>query len=156
MRNLTNHNCMPILNETIKHFIQGQKIVTICCTDEQNDPFCFSCFYTFHGKDCLLYFKSSASSMHCRLMAQKPRVSGTILPDKLNIFSVAGIQFSGTLLDASHELIQDASRLYHIKFPFAMAIPGEVFAIYLETITMTVMKNGFARKLCFQRNEDTI
>ncbi|HEX5151394.1 MAG TPA: hypothetical protein VFW07_08090 [Parafilimonas sp.] len=89
-------------------------------------------------------------------MAQKPRISGTILPDKLNIFSIAGIQFSGTLLGASHELMQDASRLYHIKFPFAMAIPGEVFGIYLENITMTVTKNGFGKKLCFQRNENNI
>ena len=149
MRNMTNHNCMPVLDETIKHFIQGQKIATICCTDEQNDPFCFSCFYSFQSKDCLLQFKSSAASRHCRLMAEKPRVSGTILPDKLNIFSVAGIQFSGTLLYASHELTEDASRLYHIKFPFALAVPGEVFAVYIETITLTVMKNGFSKKLCF-------
>src|SRR5262245_14612453 len=115
MRSLINQNCMPALNETIKHFIQGQKIATICCIDEQNNPFCFSCFYTFQNKDCLLYFKSSPASMHCRLMSEKPQVSGTILPDKLNIFSIAGIQFSGILLKASHELTEDASRLYHIK-----------------------------------------
>ena len=108
MNNSANHNSIPVLNETIKHFIQSQKIATICCSDEQNNPFCFSCFYTFQGKDCLLYFKSAASSKHCQLMAQKPRISGTILPDKLNIFSIAGIQFSGMLLQASTELIQDA------------------------------------------------
>jgi len=89
-------------------------------------------------------------------MSEKPQVSGTILPDKLNMFSIAGIQFSGTLICASHELTEEASRLYHIKFPFAMAVPGEVFVIYLETITMTVMKNGFVKKLYFQRSENSI
>jgi uncharacterized protein YhbP (UPF0306 family) len=136
---------MIMLNETIKYFLQNQKLATICCSDDQNNPYCFSCFYVFSSECCLLLFKSSALSKHCQLMAQKPRVAGTILPAKLNMFDIRGIQFSGMLLPTSHESMKNASGIYHKKFPFALAIRGDVFAIRLETIKMTVNQNGIGK-----------
>jgi uncharacterized protein YhbP (UPF0306 family) len=141
-----------MLNETIEYFIRNQKLATVCCGDEQNKPYCFSCFYAFDNTCCSILFKSSASSKHCQLMAQKPQVSGTMLPVKLNMFDIRGIQFSGTLLPNSHELMNNASAIYHKKFPFALTIRGDVFAIHLETIKMTVNRNGIGEKLNFQGN----
>ena len=33
------------MNERITEFIDGQKVATICCLDEENKPYCFSCFF---------------------------------------------------------------------------------------------------------------
>jgi uncharacterized protein YhbP (UPF0306 family) len=141
-----------MLSERVVQFIHSQKVATICCVDEQNKPYSFSCFYTFDRINCRLIFKSSITSRHSQLILEKPHIAGTILPDRLNILSLKGIQFSGITLSAAEADMHYARNLYHLKFPFAMAITGNIYAIQLDAIKMTDNAVEFGRKITWQRN----
>ncbi len=141
------------MNEIILHFVQNQKAATICCIDERGNPYCFSCFFSFNGEKGLLYFKSSSASYHVLLMIKNPVIAGTILPDKLNALAIKGIQFEGFVLPCEHLLTKESSKYYHRKFPFALAISGEVYTIQLTGIKMTDGSKGFGKKITWKRNE---
>ena len=139
------------MNETIIQFLQKQTCASICCVDEQEKPYCFSCFYAFNPEDGLLYFKSSANSHHSGLMKKNPFIAGTILPDKLNKLIVKGIQFEGILLDPLHEMVKQSGSNYLKKHPISLAIPGEVWTVQISHIKMTDSTKGFGKKIAWKR-----
>jgi uncharacterized protein len=141
------------MKERIDAFIKKQTVLSLCCVDEENQPYCFSCFYAFNEDQALLYFKSSITSYHSTLLLQKPQIAGTILPDKLNKLAIKGIQLTGHVLPFSHPMALNAATEYHRKYPFAVAIPGEVWAIQLDAVKMTDNAIGFAKKLTWKRDE---
>ncbi len=116
-------------------------------------PYCFSCFYIFNAEHGLLYFKSSAKSKHCGLLENNPFVAGTILPDKLNVLMIKGIQFEGEVLPPNHFLVNEASSFYHKKNPAALAIPGDIWIVKIESIKMTDSTFGFGKKITWSRSE---
>ena len=139
------------MNEKIIQFAQKQKVTSLCCIDETGKPYCFNCFFSFDGEEGLLYFKSSSQSNHMKLMSVKPEVAGAILPDKLNVLAIKGIQYTGILLFSNEELAKTAAKHYHKKYPFALTIPGDVFAIQLIKIKMTDSSNVFGKKIEWER-----
>lgn len=141
------------MDDSIINFLQNQSVVTICCTDDDGNPYCFPCFYAFNSSLQLLYFKSSPSSYHSVLLADKPEIAGTILPDKLNIMALKGVQFEGTVLPPNDSLMHNSSRYYYQKYPLALVIPGEVYAIQLSAIKMTDGAKGFGKKITWRRKE---
>jgi uncharacterized protein YhbP (UPF0306 family) len=141
------------MNENIIEFLQQQTCATICCVDEQQKPWCFSCYYAFNLEEGLLYFKSSATSHHSGLMKNNPLIAGTILPDKLNKVTVKGLQFEGVVLDAKHPLVAQALGNYLRKHPIALAIPGEIWVIQMSHIKMTDSTLGFGKKLTWNKGE---
>ena len=140
------------MNERIIQFAQNQKITSICCVDELGMPYCFNCFFLFDGVEGLLYFKSSPDSFHAILMAVNPQIAGTILPAKLNVLAIKGIQFTGIVLPVNHELAKNSANHYHKKYPFALTISGNVFAIQLNRIKMTGSSNIFGKKIEWERD----
>jgi uncharacterized protein YhbP (UPF0306 family) len=141
------------MNKSIIQFLKDQTCASICCTDEQGKPYCFSCFYAFHEEEGLLYFKSSPNSHHSALMKKNQFVAGTVLPDKLNKLIVKGIQFEGIVLDSQHPLMKTAASRYFTQNPLALAIPGEIWAIRIDQIKMTDNTLGFGKKITWHRTE---
>lgn len=144
------------MNKSIAQFIEKQKSCTLCCVDEAGKPYCFSCFYVFNAEHGLLYFKSSPNSKHCGIIKNSPFVAGTILPDKLNVLVIKGIQFEGIVLPSNHFLIEQASSFYHRKNPAAMAISGDIWIVKIENIKMTDSTLGFGKKITWCRNEKAV
>jgi uncharacterized protein len=144
------------MNEKINRFMQKQTCAGICCLDEKGNPYCFSCFYVFNPEKVFLYFKSSASSRHASLLNKSPYVAGTIQPDKLNTITIKGIQFEGKIVRADDFILKQAIKKYHLKFPMAIAIPGEIWIIQLENIKMTDSTIGFGKKIFWNRNEQMV
>lgn len=144
------------MEEKIVNFIQKQTCAGICCLDESGNPYCFSCFYVFNYEKGFLYFKSSDSSRHASLLKKSPFVAGTIQPDKLNKFIIKGIQFEGKIVRPDDIMLKQAIKKYHLKFPMAMAIPGEIWIIQLENIKMTDSTIGFGKKIYWNRNEQMV
>jgi uncharacterized protein YhbP (UPF0306 family) len=145
-----NHQNLSNMNEHIVDFIQKQKVATLCCVDEEKAPYCFSCFFAFDEVKHLLYFKTSASSHHGRLLQQNGRVSGTINPDKLNSLAIKGIQFSGQVVEPDDSVTADASAIYHKKYPFAYAMKGDIWTVRVTTIKMTDNTLGFGKKITWK------
>lgn len=142
------------MNKTIIDFIEKQKSCTVCCVDEAGKPYCFSCLYIFNAEHGLLYFKSSSKSKHCGILLKNPFVAGTILPDKLNVLMIKGIQFEGTVLPSNHFLVDQATSYYHKKNPAALAVPGDVWIVKIDSIKMTDNTLGFGKKITWSRSEN--
>lgn len=140
----------PIPSEIVT-FLEKQTCASICCVDEQSNPYSFSCFYAFNSAEGLLYYKSSATTRHSVLLQQNAKVSGTILPDKLKKMLVQGIQFTGRIVTAEDPLAKNAGTRYHFRFPFALAMQGEVWTIQLEAIKMTDSGKAFGKKTTWKR-----
>ncbi len=141
------------MDGVLKKFIQQQACATICCTDEEGSPYCFSCFYAFNPGGGLLYFKSSDDTYHSVLVKRNPVIAGTILPDKLNKLIIRGIQLEGEVLEPFHPLAKDAFAIYHKNIPMALAIKGKVFTIRLDVVKMTDSQLGFGKKITWKRGE---
>lgn len=150
---LTLHSHFYIMNERIVDFIKHQRVATVCSVDEENNPYCFSCFYAYDEEKQLLYFKSGASAYHSQALLNNPVVAGTIQQDKLNSLAIKGIQFTGRILDPRTDICLGAEAIYHKRFPFALAMPGEMWTIQPEVIKMTDNTLSFGKKLHWQLHE---
>ena len=144
------------MNDKIITFLKKQTAASICCVNEINEPYSFSCFFAFNGTENLLYYKSILSAYHSRILLQNPKVSGTIMPDKLNKLAVKGIQFTGLVLAENNPLCMDAFKDYHSRFPLAIAVPGTVSTIQLNQLKMTDNIPGIFKKYSWQREEKVV
>lgn len=111
------------MNDRIFTFLKKQTAASICCVNEINEPYSFSCFFDFNSKENLFYYKSNPSAYHSKILLQNSKVSGTIMPDKLNKLAVKEIEFAGVVLAENDPLCVDAFKKYHSRFPMAIAIP---------------------------------
>jgi len=142
-----------VMNETIVDFITHQRVATICCVDAEKHPYCFSCFYVFDAERELVYFKSSSNTVHSQILDRNPIVAGTIQPDKLNPLAIKGIQYTGQILHLKNELCLHAEGIYHKRYPFALAMPGNIWILQPLTIKMTDNTLSFGKKLHWQSHE---
>lgn len=139
------------MNELISHFIQQHTCTSICTLNENNTPYCFTCFFAFNSKAQLLLFKSSTDTQHSINILKNPVVAGTILPDKLNKLQIKGVQFEGEVLPFEHPLAKHAAAEYYLKNPMAVAVPGEVWTVKLQKVKYTDNTLGFGKKLYWER-----
>ena len=91
-----------------------------------------------------------------KLIKKHPVIAGTILPDKLPLLGVKGIQFEGLVLSFADRLSELGSKCYHRKYPFALVIPGEVWVIQLLNMKMTDSSKGFGKKISWTINEAAV
>jgi uncharacterized protein YhbP (UPF0306 family) len=141
------------MSRKIIDFFKKQTAASISCIDETLQPYSFSCFYAFDSENTLLYFKSSESSYHSRVIMQNPAVSGTVMPDRLNKLAVKGIQFKGEVLAMNDPLCKKSFQNYYNRFPLAVAIPGVIWTIRLDQLKMTNNIMGIFEKLSWQREQ---
>ena len=139
--------------EKINYYIQEQSCATISCVDVKAQPYCFNCFYAYNAEQQLLYYKSSTDTKHSAIVLKNSAVAGTILPDRLNKLLIKGVQFEGEVLSFDHPLAKAASTCFHKKNPIALAMPGEVWTIKINSIKFTDNSLGFGKKLNWQRND---
>ena len=144
------------MNERISEFISKQTCGTLACVDETGSTWCFSFFYSFDEENKLLFYKSSNDTRHSIIIHGNPKVSGTILPDKLNFMAIKGVQFEGVILSADDPLAAQASAHYHKKHPVALAMNGEVWTIRLDHVKFTDNTLGIGKKLNWVRTADAI
>ncbi len=142
------------MNDNIIHFINKQTCASVCCVKEkEKSPYCFSCFYAFNSEEGLLYFKSSHEANHSAIITENPLIAGTILPDKLNVLQLKGIQFEGTVLPDDHPLTKAAFAHYHKHHPMALTMSGHMWTIQLTEIKMTDNSLVFGKKIIWTRSE---
>lgn len=141
------------MNQKMLNFLIKQTATSISFVNDKNQTCIFSCFFAFNSDNKLLYYKSSESSYHSKMVFQNPKVAGTIMPDKLNKLAIKGITFSGEVLVPGDPFCADASKIYYHKFPFAVAIPGTFRTIRLDEVRMSNYIMGIFEKFCWQREE---
>ncbi len=118
-------------------------------TVANKQPYCASCYYAFDPQKAWLIFKSSPQTKHIEDILCNPLVAGSILPDKSSVGTIQGIQFSGKAVEATEEF-KSAKNIYHSKFPFALAMNGDIWVIQLTQMKFTNNKLGFGKKISWQ------
>jgi len=139
------------MNKTITSFLKNNSCASICCIDEQGNPYCFSCFYAYNFEDNLLYFKSSASSFHSEIIKKNPLIAGTIQPDKLNKLLTKGIQFEGSVVKENYPLSDGSISMYEKKYPLSIIKSGDIWTVQIDKIKMTDSSFGMFKKFYWNR-----
>ena len=139
------------MNEKIIHFIEGQKNSTIC-TSVNNMPLCANCFYAYLKEDNYLVFKSNRETKHMTNALINNNMAGTIIPDIGKVGVIRGIQFTGKLVIPMNDLLEKMKKVYYTKFPFALTMTGEIWAIELLSIKMTDNTLGFGKKIIWEKS----
>ena len=66
---------------------------------------------------------------------------------------IKGIQLEGIVLSLDDPQANHASSHYYKKHPMALAIPGEIWTIQINTIKFTDNSFGLVKKTSWNRNE---
>ena len=137
------------MNERIKKFIEKQTCATICCVDGSGKPYCFNIFYAFDAGKVFLYYKSSNDTKHTPLLKANQNIAGTILPDKLKLLMIKGIQFEGSAFIDKDD--PNTKSIFYGKHPIARTVSGEIWTIQIDKIKYTDNSLGFGKKLLWER-----
>ena len=137
----------------ISDFISNNQVSTVCFSDSNSNPYCINCFFVFDLKNKLLIFKSSPGTNHHEMIIPDSLVAGTILPEKIDVMKLKGIQFTAKIIsEVEIENLNSASN-YYFKNPFAVAIPGYIWAVQLQTIKFTDNTLVFGKKTKWENNK---
>ncbi|MES2285634.1 MAG: pyridoxamine 5'-phosphate oxidase family protein [Bacteroidota bacterium] len=137
------------MDEKIQSFMDNQKNLTFC-TAADNTPHCASCFYSYISEGDLIVFKSDKNTKHIINALSNDKVAGTIMPDVGKVGTIRGIQFSGKFKIPKDDLLVQAKKKYYGKYPFALAMAGDLWVIELQFVKMTDNTLGFGKKIIWE------
>ena len=141
--------CSIAINKKILEFISLNKTATVCCA-EDNKPHCFNCFYAVMENEGCIVFKSSEGSKHMQILSENKLVAGTIISSELSLAKIEGVQFEGSVVEKEY-LKMKAVKSYYLRYPFAVAVPGNIWVIELDAIKYTNTTNGIKHKEDWER-----
>lgn len=133
------------IDARIVSFLKQNTVLTLAVS-KNNIPYCANCFYAYDEEKNTLVFKSKRETEHIRQALGNENVSGTILPNKLDLAKIQGVQFNGIFLKPRKELIKSLKKIYYAKYPFALTFIGEVWAVELTNVKFTDNTLGFGKK----------
>jgi uncharacterized protein YhbP (UPF0306 family) len=139
------------MDQRITTFIKEQSCISICCVDAEARPHAFTCFYTFDAEDGYLYFKSSEDTLHGKILQVNNAIAGSIVPNKLNPLQIKGIQLEGEYVNTDEENAR-GKKLYYLQHPYALATPGRIWCIKINSIKMTDNTLVFGEKIKWLRH----
>ena len=139
----------PPISSEITEFINSNKTATVCCTDGSK-PYCFSIFYSVLADEGCLVFKSAENTTHMQILAGNNLVAGTVIASEISMAKVEGIQFEGQIIDTNTKG-NKAARSYYLRYPFAVAMPGNIWVIEINSIKYTRTTNGIPHKKKWHR-----
>lgn len=131
-------------------FMKGQTVLTIA-TSLDGVPHCATCFYVFDEVHNFLVFKSKAKTKHVQQALENSQIAGSILPDKFIPAKTSGIQFNGTFCKDDKATHPYAAHHYYKKYPFAAAMPGELWIIELSKVIFTDATLGFGKRRVWEK-----
>lgn len=137
----------------IVSFVKSQTVFTLAVNLVNSPPYCAPCFYAYSETHNALVFKSSRDTKHIIGAIANSVVGGSILPDKLSAGKVKGVQFTGLFIEPKDDLLLSFQKVYYKKYPFAMAMSGDIWAVEFRTIKFTDNTLGFGTKLLWQHSE---
>jgi uncharacterized protein len=140
-----------MMDERISNFLKAQSVFAFC-TSVQNEPHCVSCMYAFREDRNMLLFSSDRSTKHIANALLNPKIAGTVLPFKMELAIMRGVQFTGTFSIPEGADLEEAQKIYYRKYPMAHLMKGEIWSVQLETIKMTDRTLGFGKKICWEQS----
>lgn len=141
---------MQPVDERIVSFVKEQTSLTFA-TAVEGRAYCAHCFYVFDEHGCRFIFKSSPDTFHIRQALLNPHVAGTVNPDKLQLARIRGLQFTGIFRVPEGDLYNEASGMYHQKYPYAAVVTGDLWIIEAHLLKLTDNLIGIGKKVTWTR-----
>lgn len=139
------------MENRIVDFINKQSCISFCCVDEEQKPHVFTCFYTFDAEEGFIYFKSNEDTLHAKILLNNSALAGSILPNKLDVLKIKGIQLEGEYVD-EEDFNSRGKKMYYKQHPYALGSAGRIWCVKLNMIKMTDNTLFFGEKIYWNRN----
>ena len=146
---------MNAIPKKIIEFINENRVASVCFNDENQNPYCISCFFVLNDEEHSLIFKSSFGSSHDNIIQTTAKVSGTILPENFEILKIKGIQFTGQILPVNHPHAFLFNSQYYKKYPAGLVMPGIIWSVKLDFLKYTDNTLGFGNKTQWRSLQDS-
>ena len=132
--------------KTIETFIAKHHVMTLA-TSCENLPQACNLFYAYIGSITLFVVASDPETEHMRNVMQNPSVAGTIVLETKTVGKIEGVQFKGTMREAT--AVEAAE--YFRAYPYARVMAPKLWAVVPETMKLTDNRLGFGKKLTWTR-----
>ncbi len=139
------------LDPIIAKYIRLNQVVNVAAF-ANGDAWSANLFYSFDKEEQVLYIMSAASSRHSQLIAQNPKVCGTICDQETEVAMLRGLQFSGTMRTASAKTEDRAFDLYAERFPVAKTFRDLLWVLEFDEIKYTDNSIMFGHKVTWNAN----
>jgi uncharacterized protein YhbP (UPF0306 family) len=141
------------MDKRIQDFISNQSVFSLC-TSRDNVPYSAICVYAYLKEINALVFSSEENTRHITEALINPQISGTILPEKIELINAKGVQFTGVLSTKPDEnKLSDAKKIYYAKYPFALLKKGRLWLVHIHSVKMTDNSLGFGTKLLWEHGK---
>ena len=138
-----------MVDKHIVKFINKHHVLTLATVDEEGMPYVANCFYAYDSARNLFIFTSDTTTRHGGHMAITPHVALSIPLETRIVGRVQGIQICGRAMRGDDE----AKRSYVKRFPYAMAMPLNIWMVEPTWMKLTDNTLGFGKKLIWQSEE---
>ncbi|QKF91574.1 hypothetical protein [Campylobacter sp. CCUG 57310] len=134
------------MDERILKFISKMHLLSLAVISEAK-PYAASCFYAFDRENFSLIVAGDDKTTHIKALEISSEVAGTIALDTKIVGNIKGVQFKGVMSNAS----EDERKIYFKRFPYALAMNPQIYAINLNWIKFTNNALSFGKKIEWSR-----
>lgn len=138
-----------VVDERIVKFIKKHHVLTLATSNSLGEPYTANCFYAYDSKRNILIFTTDDDTRHGREMIERSTVAVNIVLETRIVGRVQGLQICGRALRGDDE----AKKSYIKRFPYAMAMPLNLWMVEPSMMKLTDNTLGFGKKLIWQREE---
>ena len=135
-----------MVDSRIVKFLKKHHVLTIA-TSVGNGPWCASCFYTYLEDDNLIVLSTDEETRHGKEFTENPLVAGAVALETMVIGKIIGIQFHGIIYKPNRDELSKIKTRYLKRFPVAVLMDTQLWAIKPTYIKMTDNRLGFGKKL---------
>ena len=138
-----------VVDERIVKFIKKHHVLTLATSNSLGEPYTAYCLYAYDSKRNILIFTTDDDTRHGREMIERSTVAVNIVLETRIVGRVQGLQICGRARRGDDE----AKKSYIKRFPYAMAMPLNLWMVEPSMMKLTDNTLGFGKKLIWQREE---
>jgi uncharacterized protein YhbP (UPF0306 family) len=141
---------MEKVDSKIIRFIKKHHVLTLSTAIDGN-AYCANCFYSYLEDENILIFTSDLKTKHIQDILENNYVAGSIVLETRIIGKIQGLQFNGFMVDVDEKLAEKVRKSYIKKFPFAMLMETQLWALELSFLKFTDNTLGFGKKIVWEK-----
>jgi len=120
-------------------------------TSVNDKPWCASCFYVWNNNEQWFVITTDPDTIHGGQFISNPNIAGTIALETHRVGRIRGVQFTGTVTEATGDNLSRARKDYLLRFPYALAADLHLWIIKPDLIKLTDNRLGFGKKISWRR-----
>lgn len=137
----------------IEKFIGEHHVLTLATVSPEG-PYCCNIFYARNAAENIFVFASAADTRHAAEMIANGFVAASILLETKVVGQVRGLQIQGRVTRAANDPLGAKARsLYLGRYPYAAAMPLELWVFRPTWMKLTDNRLGFGKKIIWNESE---